>query len=69
MLTEVPFEATLARTTYKSDLLLPGLYESFDLNELEHLRDLLGEILYQDACAFIANWPVDAHEGHLENGN
>lgn len=58
---EVSFEETLSRTTYKSDLLLPGLYESFDLNELEHLRTLLGENLYKDAHAFIAaNRPVEA---------
>lgn len=58
---EVPFEETLARTTYKSDLLLPGLYESFDLSELEHLRPLPGENLNKDNHAFIAaNRPVEA---------
>lgn len=73
---EITFEETLTRTTYKSDLLLPGLYESFHLNELEHLRDLLGENLYQDANAFIAaNRPVEAQffkivfERYLEDGS
>jgi len=63
---EVPFEETLVRTTYKSDLLLPGLYESFDLSELEHLRPLLGENLHKDASAFIAaNRPVEARFSKL----
>ena len=58
---EVPFEETLSRTTYKSDLHLLSLYESFDLSELEHLRPFLSENLNKDDHTFIvANRLVEA---------